>query len=99
LSSTEQVADLLDLIEDPEQRRLIAALAVTDEFFDKKGCLMLIHQFAETIQRRHKFKLMDDKIKAAESQNDHILLNKLLNEKQKLAMRSVKQKMTLRNDT
>jgi DNA primase len=98
LSSAEHVADLLNLIEDPEKKRLIAALAMADDFFDKKGCLMLIHQFEETIQRRHKLKLMDDKIKAAESQNDRILLNKLLNEKQKLAMRSVKQKITSLND-
>jgi len=98
LSSAEHVADLLNLIEDPEKKRLIAALAVADEIFEKKGCLMLIHQFEETIQRRHKLKLMDDKIKAAEAQNDHILLYKLLNEKQKLAMRTVKQKITLLND-
>jgi hypothetical protein len=41
---------------------------------------------------------MDDKIKAAELQNDHTVLFKLLKEKQKQAMRSAKQKQALLNE-
>ncbi|MGD8764228.1 MAG: hypothetical protein PVG87_18115, partial [Desulfobacteraceae bacterium] len=71
---------------------------LSDESWDKKGCLKLIGQFVETIQRRHKSKLMDDKIRAAELNKDQQLLNRLLIEKQKLAMHSAKQKMALLND-
>jgi DNA primase len=92
------VADLLNSIEDPEQRRLMTALAMTDESWDEKGSRMLINQFVDTIQRRHQSKLMDEQIKAAESKNDQSLLYKLLQEKQKQAIRSAKQKQTLLNN-
>ena len=92
------VAELLNSIEDSEQRRLMAALAMTDEAWDEKGSRMLINQFADSVQRRHQNKLMDEQIKAAESQKDQSLLLKLLQEKQKQAIRSAKHKQTLLND-
>ena len=92
------VADLLNSIDDPEQRRLMAALAMTDESWDEKGSHMLINQFVDTVQRRHQNKLLDEQIKDAESQKDQSLLYKLLQEKQKKAIRSAKQKQTLFND-
>ena len=92
------VADLLNSIDDPEQRRLMAALAMTDESWDEKGSHMLINQFVDTVQRRHQNKLLDEQIKDAESQKDQSLLYKLLQEKQKQAIRSAKQKQTLFND-
>lgn len=92
------VADLLNSIDDPEQRRLVAALAMTDESWDEKGSYMLIQQFIDTVQRRHQNKLMDEQIKVAESQKDQSLLYKLLQEKQKQAIRTAKQKQTLLND-
>ena len=98
LKSQAMVADLLNTIEDSEQRRLMAALAMTDEFWDEKGSQMLISQFVDIIQRRHQNKVMDEQIKAAESKNDQSLLYKLLQEKQKQAMRSAKQKQTLLNN-
>ena len=93
-----QISELVNFFEEPVKKRLVAALALTDESWDKKGCLKLIGQFVETIQRRHKSKLMDDKIRAAELKKDQQLLNRLLNEKQKLALRSAKQKMALLNE-
>ena len=41
---------------------------------------------------------MDEQIKAAESKNDQSLLYKLLQEKQKQAVRSAKQKQALLNN-
>lgn len=93
--SPAQVSELLNFIEEPEKKRLVAALALTDESWDQNGCRKLINQFVETIQRRQKSKLMDDKIKAAELKNDKQLLYKLLKEKQKIAIQSAKQKITL----
>jgi DNA primase len=98
IKSPGQISELVNFFEEPDQKRLVAALALSDESWDKKGCLKLIGQFVETIQRRHKSRLMDDKIRAAELNKDQQLLNRLLNEKQKLAMRSAKQKMALLND-
>ncbi len=59
---------------------------------------MLISQFVDTVQRRHQNKVMDEQIKAAESKNDQSLLYKLLQEKQKQAIRSAKQKQALLNN-
>lgn len=98
LKSPKQVSELVNFFEEPDKKRLIAALALSNESWDKKGCLKLIGQFVETIQRRQKSKLMDDKIRAAELKKDQQLLYRLLNEKQKLAMRSAKEKMALLND-
>jgi DNA primase len=98
IKSPGQISELVNFFEEPDKRRLVAALGLSDESWDKKGCLKLIGQFVETIQRRHKSRLMDDKIRAAELNKDQQLLNRLLNEKQKLAMRSAKQKMALLND-
>jgi DNA primase len=91
------VSEILDKIEDSKQRSFIAALAMTDESWHDKGCRMLMNQFIETVQKRRHNKLMDDKIKAAELQNDHTALVKLLKEKQRQAMRSAKQKQALLN--
>jgi DNA primase len=98
MNSDEHISELLNKIEDSNKRRMIAALAMTDESWNDKGCRMLINQFIETAQRQHQNKLMDDKIKAAELQNDHTVLFKLLKEKQKQAMRSAKQKQALLNE-
>ncbi len=98
LKSQAVVADLLNTIEDPEQRRLMAALAMTDEFWDEKGSHLLISQFVDTVQRRHQNKEMDEQIKAAEAKNDQSLLYRLLQEKQKQAIRSAKQKQALLNN-
>ena len=77
---------------------MIAALAMTDESWNEKGSRMLVNQFIATAKTRHHNKLMDDKIKAAELQNDNSVLLELLKEKQKQAMRSAKQKQALLNE-
>jgi len=98
LESGKHFSEILNKFQDSDKRHVIAALAMTEESWDRKGCRMLLNQFIETVQKRHHNKLMDDKIKAAELQKDHNLLYKLLNEKQKQAMRSAKQKQALLNE-
>jgi DNA primase len=95
LSSADRVSELLNLIDNPEEKCLVAALVMTDEPWEMKRCIMLISQFVEGVMKRRDHKLLDDKIKAAEIRNDHKMLAQLLNEKQKLAVRSEKQKMAL----
>jgi DNA primase len=90
-----KVSDLISSVDDREERRIIAALAIGEDMWDREGCLKLISQF-ETSRRRHR-KTLIDRIKAAERQNDHELLVKLLNEKQKLAVMNEKQKTAFLN--
>jgi DNA primase len=90
LSSVEQISGLLSRIDNPEQQRLISALAMTEESWDESGCMKLIVQFVKQGQKRRDRQILD-RIKAAEKQNDQETLNSLLKEKQKMAVQSQKQ--------
>ena len=92
LSSDEQISELLTSIEDPVQENLIATLAMIEESWDESGCLKLIKQFVTTGKRNRDSKILEQ-IKAAEKKNDQETLDKLLREKQKLAVQSQKQKL------
>jgi len=90
LSSVEQISELLGLIDNPEQKRLITALAMIEESWDEGGCLKLIHQFVKSRKRFWDNRILEQ-IKAAERKNDQEELDRLLKKKQKLAIRSQKQ--------
>jgi len=90
ISSVEQISGLLSNIDDPEQQRLISALAMLEESWDESGCMKLIVQFVKKGQKRRNRQIIDQ-IKAAEKENDQETVNRLLREKQKLAVRSQKQ--------
>jgi DNA primase len=92
LSSVEQISELLSHIDDPEQHRLISALAMVEESWDESGCMNLIIQFVKNGRRRRDRQILDQ-IKAAEKENDQEALNRLLREKQKLAVRSQNQRL------
>jgi DNA primase len=92
ISSVEQISELLSLIDNPEQHRLISALAMVEESWDESGCLKLIIQFVKKGQKRRDRQILD-LIKAAEKENDQETLNRLLREKQRLAVRSQNQQL------
>jgi DNA primase len=92
ISSVEQISELLSLIDNPEQHRLISALAMVEESWDESGCMKLIIQFVKKGQRRRDRQILDQ-IKVAEKENDQETLNRLLREKQKLAVRSQNQQL------
>jgi DNA primase len=92
LSSVEQISELLSRIDNPEQHRLVSALAMVEESWDESGCMNLIIQFVKKGQRRRDRQILDQ-IKAAEKENDQEALNRLLREKQKLAVRSQNQRL------
>ncbi|UCF90630.1 MAG: hypothetical protein JSW39_20385, partial [Desulfobacterales bacterium] len=94
-TSADRVSELLNSIEDPEKRRLVAAMAMGNEAWNRRGCLRLITKFVETRQKKRQQLLIEEQIRAAEKKNDQTLLLRLLNEKQKMAIRSERQKMTL----
>ncbi|MGD9042770.1 MAG: DNA primase [Desulfobacterales bacterium] len=91
LSTTEQISELLTSFEEPAQQNLIATLAMIEESWDEKGCLKLIKQFVTTGKKHCDSKIIE-RIKAAEKENDQEMLDKLLKEKQKLAVQIQKQK-------
>ena len=92
LSSVEQISELLSRIDNPEQQRLISALAMVEESWDESGCMTLIIQFIKKGQRRRDRQILDQ-IKAAEKENDQETLDRLLRKKQKLAVSSQKQQL------
>jgi DNA primase len=92
ISSVQQISDILNHVENPEQQRLISALALVEESWDESGCMKLIVQFVKNGQRRRDHQILDQ-IKAAEKENDQETLTRLLKEKQKLAVRSQHQRL------
>lgn len=75
-----QVSDLVSFVQDKEQRRIIASLAIGEDCWDNDGCMKLIEQFVCSRNRNGNSLLQ--KIKAAEESHDNELLLKLLTEKQ-----------------
>ena len=69
-----------------------------EESWNTKGCLRLLTRFVEAGQKQRTRGVLEKQIETAEMNNDHNLLLKLLNEKQKMAVRSEKQKMAILNE-
>ncbi len=85
--------DLIDLIDEKEQKSIVAAMAIAESKWDYDACLTILARF-ESVRNKDRKTLMK-KIKEAEEKNDYELLAKLLGEKQKMAVLSEKKKMTL----
>ena len=92
LSSVEQISELLAIIDNPEQERLITGLSMIEESWNEDGCLKLIHQFVKS-RKKLRDNTIIEQIKAAERKNDKETLDRLLREKQKMAIRSQKQRL------
>jgi DNA primase len=88
-----QLSDIMNLIENKEQRNIIASLAIEESIWNHAACIGIITRF-DSIRRKNEKKLLE-KIKAAEKDNDLELLVKLLNQKQKMALLTEKKKMAL----
>jgi DNA primase len=92
-----RIAELLDEIEDEHKRQLITELTNKDESWTIAGCSKLIRHFVETGRKRVGTKDIEDQIKDAELKKDHRLLEKLLIEKQNMAVQRNKQRMAILN--
>jgi len=88
-----RVSDIMNLIEDKEQRDMVASLAIGEDIWNHEACLGIINRF-ESLRKRNENTLIE-KIKAAEKNNDFELLTKLLNQKQKMAILTEKNKKAL----
>ena len=88
-------SEILDSVKDENHRRLITELTSTEENWSVEGCLKLIRHFAETGRNRTSARDITRKIKEAERNKDDRLLEKLLEEKQQLAVRRDRKRMAL----
>ena len=89
--SQSRVADIISLIDDDEKKNLISQISIKENLWDREKCLKTIAQFE--FSRRRSEKALIEEIKAAEESNDVELLQKLLAEKNKMAVLAEKQKM------
>jgi DNA primase len=76
-------SDLLHHLRDEQQRQMVASVIMEEACWAKQSCSLLLSQFIHCRQRRKNDLLQQ--IRAAEQNNDHELLLKLLSEKQKQA--------------
>lgn len=90
-----RVAEVMDKVEDDQKRQLIAGLTNWDEAWTTDGCLRVIQRFVNLGQKRRATQGIGERIQAAIKTNDHKLLEKLLREKQDMAIESDKRKMTM----
>jgi DNA primase len=81
------IAGLLSRWDDPEKKAVVARLSMTDEHWDRDGCMNLMSQFESSIRRRDKVLL--NRIEAAEKSGDVTLLATLLREKQQQARKTM----------
>lgn len=72
--------DVMGRCEDPALKRLVAALSMAEEKWDRIGCERLLGQFRAGIRKRQD--TLVDRIRAAEAAGDMELLQSLLLEKQ-----------------
>ncbi|MBW2406379.1 MAG: DNA primase [Deltaproteobacteria bacterium] len=92
-SSGKKIDDIINLIDDNEERGIVASMAFTENRWDDDRCLNILNRF-ESIHYKKEDTLIN-KIKEAEKNNDLELLSKLLSKKQKMAVLSEKKKMAL----
>lgn len=86
-------AELITRVKDHPKRELIAALAIGDESWTLEGGQKLLINYISKKQKLSNNRLLQDKIKIAEKNNDQATLLKLLDQKQKLAIQNQKQKI------
>jgi DNA primase len=76
----ESIAAFINCLEDHHQRQMVASLCIEDAPWDTQSCQRLLLQFFKTRGRRKNDLI--DRIREAEKNGDHVLVFKLLTEKQ-----------------
>jgi DNA primase len=92
-----RIDDIAHALNDESVQQLVVQLAITDEDWTVEACNKLINHFVETGRKRNALKDIENRIKAAELSNDQALLEKLLTEKQNMAVLREKRKMAILN--
>jgi DNA primase len=89
-----RVSEIMNHIDKKETEPIIAALASQEYSWEMNGCRRLLNQFIQTSQDHRNKRLLERQISEAEKQGDQKLLEKLLIQKQHIAVSKQKQKMT-----
>ncbi len=92
-----QVAEIIDRVDNDQKRRIIAGLTNTDESWTLDGCLKVIQRFIGVGQKQRITTEIDARIREADQKKDKKLLDKLLKEKQAMAVESNRRKMAMLN--
>jgi DNA primase len=92
--SSDQLPELLADIEEGPLKQTVVALAISDECWNRKGCQALLRRFMESRQKKASGSSMQAAIEAAEREHNDAEVRRLLSEKQKIAVRREKQKMS-----
>jgi DNA primase len=94
LRSTAELAELLAGIEDARLKETLTELAMGDESWTLKGCRTLLTRFLETRQKHSAGRSLQLAIETAERERNDGELMRLLEEKQRMAVRRERQKMS-----
>lgn len=92
--SSDQLPELLADLEEGPLKQTVVALAISDECWNRKGCKALLRRFMESRQKKMSGSSMQAAIEAAEREHNDAEVMRLLSEKQKIAVRREKQKMS-----
>jgi hypothetical protein len=95
LTSTAELPELLAGVEDTGLRDTLVELAMGDESWTLKGCRTLLTRFLETRQKHSAAGSLQRAIETAERDRNEGELIRLLEEKQRLAVRRERQKMSI----
>jgi DNA primase len=98
LRSTSELPELLAGIEDADLKDTLTELAMGDESWTLKGCRALLTRFLETRQKHSAGRSLQLAIETAERERNEGELMRLLEEKQRLAVRRERQKMSTLRD-
>ena len=90
-----RVSEIMHVIHDREKEQIVAALASKEDAWDRTGCMKLINQFINARGNSRNKNSIEKRIQEAEQKGDQELLNKLLVQKQQMAVSKQKQKMAL----
>jgi DNA primase len=93
----EWIADILGSLADEKDRQLVADMAIGDEAWNFDGCEKQVVHFVETTRKNRLQQDIDNRIKEAVHNQDEKLVDKLLIEKQSLAIKRERRKMALIN--
>jgi DNA primase len=98
LKSPDQLPDFLAQVEDGQLKTLLASLAIGEESWNLKGCKALLNRFIEARQKQGAGRSIQKAIENAEKEQNEVEVMRLLSEKQRLAVRREKEKMSLMRD-
>jgi DNA primase len=94
LQSLDQLPEFFSQLEDGQLKVLLTSLAIGEESWNLKGCKALLTHFMEARRKQGDGRSIQRAIESAEREQNEAELMRLLSEKQRIAVRREKQKMS-----